>query len=208
MQKHSESWQKINWKKLQKNLFRLQKRIYKAVREGDMRRVKNLQKLVMKSHSAMMLAIRQVTQLNQGKKTAGIDGKTALNFKERFELLDKLISHASNWKHQGLRGIPIPKKNGKIRLLKVPTISDRAWQCLIKYALEPAHEATFHARSYGFRTGRSAHDAQRNLFNNLHSNANGKDKRVIELDIKKCFDRISHKSIMNRLIAPRETLVR
>ena len=68
---------------------------------------------------------------------------------------------------------------------------------------EPAHEATFHARSYGFRTGRSAHDAQKVLFHNLRSISNGIEKRVIELDIEKCFDRISHTSIMERLIAPR-----
>jgi RNA-directed DNA polymerase len=71
-----------------------------------------------------------------------------------------------------------------------------------QYALEPAHEATFHARSYGFRTGRSAHDAQKYLHQNLGSHVNGIDKRVIELDIEKCFDRISHSAIMDNLIAP------
>ena len=198
-----ESWKNYNWKKASKNVFRLQIRIYKAMRAGDTRKVRNLQKLLLKSQSAMMLAIRQVTQLNQGKKTAGVDGKSSLNFKERFELLDTLQEHSEDWKHQGLREIPIPKKNGFTRILKVPTIADRAWQCLVKYALEPAHEATFSARSYGFRTGRSAHDAQKLLFQNLNSQANGKDKRVIELDIKKCFDRISHKTIMDNLIAPK-----
>ncbi len=84
----------------------------------------------------------------------------------------------------------------------VPTIADRAWQCLAKYALEPAHEATFHARSYGFRTGRSAQDAKGGLFQNLNPQAKGIDKRVIELDIEKCFDRINHSSIMEQLIAP------
>jgi group II intron reverse transcriptase/maturase len=73
----------------------------------------------------------------------------------------------------------------------------------VKYALEPAHEATFHARSYGFRVGRCAHDAQKILFDNLKSTCNGIEKRVIELDIEKCFDRISHSSIMEQLIAPR-----
>ena len=88
-------------------------------------------------------------------------------------------------------------------MLKVPIIADRAWQCLAKYALEPAHEATFHKHSYGFRTGRSAHDAQKTLFNNLRSYSNGIDKRVIELDIEKCFDRINHSAIMDNLIAPK-----
>lgn len=200
--KSSESWKSIPWKKLRKIVFRLQKRIYEAVRAGDMARARNLQKLVMRSYAARMLAIRQVTQLNAGKKTAGIDGKTALTFKQRFELEETLAKHAENWKHKGLREVPIPKKNGKTRILKVPTISDRAWQCLVKYALEPAHETTFHARSYGFRPGRAAHDAQKFMFDHLRSHCNGINKRVIELDIEKCFDRINHKAILDRLIAP------
>ena len=199
---NSESWKNLPWKKFQKNLFRLQRRVWKAVRAGDMQKARLLQKLILRSQAARFLAIRQVTQLNAGKKTAGIDGKTALTFKERFELEEKLRINANNWKHQGLREIPIPKKDGTKRILKVPTISDRAWQCLAKYALEPAHEATFQAQSYGFRTGRSAHDAQKKLFHNLRSQSNGIQKRIIELDIKKCFDRISHSSIMDNLIAP------
>ena len=193
----------LPWKQFLKDLFRLQRRTYKAVREGDTAKAQSLQKLIMRSRAARFLAIRQVTQLNNGKKTAGIDGKLALDFKERSELEQELKTQASNWKHQGLRPIPIPKKDGSKRILKVPTISDRAWQCLAKYALEPAHEATFHARSYGFRTGRSAHDAQKILYNNLNSQAKGYQKRVIELDISKCFDKISHQSIMKRLIAPK-----
>jgi group II intron reverse transcriptase/maturase len=176
--------------------------VYKAVQVGDKRKATSLQKLILKSTAARLLAIRQVSQLNAGKKTAGIDGKKSLTFKERFELNELLKASVSNWKHQELREIPIPKKDGTRRILKIPTIADRAYQCLVKYALEPAHEATFHARSYGFRTGRSAHDAQRQLFNNLNSKANGIDKRVIELDIEKCFDRINHTAIMDELIAP------
>ena len=198
----SESWKTLPWKKFRRNLFCLQKRVYKAVQVGDKRKAKSLQKLILKSTTARLLAIRQVTQLNAGKKTAGIDGKKSLNFKERFELNELLKASVSNWIHQGLREIPIPKRDGTIRTLKIPTIADRAYQCLIKYALEPAHEATFHAYSYGFRTGRSAHDAQKILFNNLRSYCNGIDKRVIELDIEKCFDRINHTAIMDRLIAP------
>jgi RNA-directed DNA polymerase len=198
----SELWKKITWKKFRVSLFRLQKRVYKAVSVGDKRKARSLQKLILKSRAARLLAIRQVTQLNAGKKTAGIDGKKSLSFEERFALNDLLSKNYTNWKHQGLREIPIPKKDGTMRILKVPTIADRAWQCLAKYALEPAHEATFHAHSYGFRTGRSAHDAQKILFNNLRSFCHGIDKRVIELDIEKCFDRINHSAIMDNLIAP------
>ena len=198
----SELWKSFNWKKASKRLFRLQKRVYKAVQRLDKRNARKLQKLILKSKGARMLAIRQVTQLNAGKRTAGIDGKASLTFEERFDLENSISLNHTNWKHQKLREIPIPKKDGTTRMLKVPTISDRAWQCLAKYALEPAHEATFHARSYGFRTGRSAHNAQKYLFDNLRSTCNGINKRVIELDIEKCFDRINHSAIMDNLIAP------
>ncbi|NER22209.1 MAG: RNA-dependent DNA polymerase [Symploca sp. SIO1C2] len=197
----SESWRKLPWKQFRRNLFRLQKRVYKAIQVGDKHKAKSLMKLILKSTAAKLLAVRQVTQLNTGKKTAGVDGKASLSFSERFVLSEEL-KLANTWKHKPLREIPIHKKDGKIRVLKVPIIADRAWQCLVKYAMEPAHEATFHPRSYGFRTGRSAHDAQKDLFSNLRSTSNGREKRVIELDIEKCFDRISHKSIMERLIAP------
>jgi RNA-directed DNA polymerase len=201
--KTSESWRALPWKKFRRNLFRLQKRVYKAVLVGNKRKARLLQKLILKSTSARFLAIRQVSQLNAGKKTAGIDGKKSLTVSERFHLEEWLRVNSGDWKHQGLREIPIPKKDGTTRMLKIPTIADRAWQCLAKYALEAAHEATFHARSYGFRTGRSAHDAQKYIFNNLRSACNGIEKRVIELDIEKCFDRINHSAIMDELIAPK-----
>jgi len=197
----SESWKNLPWKKFRRDLFRLQKRVYKAIQVGDKRKAKSLMKLILKSTAVRLLAVRQVTQLNAGKKTAGVDGKASLSFEDRLALSEEL-KQSNTWKHKPLREIPIPKRDGKTRILKVPTIADRAWQCLVKYAMEPAHEATFHANSYGFRTGRSAQDAQKILFLNLRSFSNGIEKRVIELDIEKCFDRISHKSIMERLIAP------
>lgn len=203
MSNHSEVWSSQNWKKFQKNLFRLQKRIYKAMQNGDTRKVNSLQRLVLKSHAARMLAVRQVSQLNSGKKTCGVDGQKSLNFKQRLNLAQKL-KEANHWGHEGLREVKIPKKNGKIRTLKIPTIADRAWQCLVKYALEPAHEVTFHARSYGFRPGRSTQDAQKYVFDNLRSRVKGHEKRVIELDIEKCFDRINHKAIMTNVIAPQQ----
>jgi RNA-directed DNA polymerase len=198
----SELWKSIKWKKFQKILFRLQRRLYKAITVGNKRKARGLQKLILKSQSARLLAVRQVTQLNAGKKTAGVDGKASLTFEERLTLSNELRKNVNTWKHQKLREIPIPKKDGSIRMLKVPTMADRAWQCLAKYALEPAHEATFHANSYGFRTGRSAHDAQKILFLRLNSRNDGINKRVIELDIEKCFDRINHSTIMDNLIAP------
>ena len=198
----SELWKKLDWKKIRKVVFRLQVRLFKAMRAKDSARVRNLQNLILRSRSARLLAIRQVTQLNAGKKAAGVDGVKSLNFKQRFELEEKLAKYTFRWIHSKLREIPIPKKDGTKRILKVPTIADRAWQCLIKYALEPAHEVTFHERSYGFRPGRSTHDCQKILYTNLQSNHHGITKRILELDIEKCFDRIDHKTLIKRVIAP------
>jgi hypothetical protein len=133
--KASELWKNLNWKKFQKNLFRLQKRVFKAVQVGDRRKARSLQKLILKSLAARLLAVRQVTQLNAGKKTAGVDGKASLNFEERFALSDFISQNHSNWKHSGLREIPIPKKDGTTRMLKVPTVYsyctsyNRSWEC-------------------------------------------------------------------------------
>jgi group II intron reverse transcriptase/maturase len=200
--KYNELWNKLPWKKFRRNLFRLQVRLYKASRANDIKRVRNLQKLILRSQSARFLAIRQVTQLNQGKKTAGIDGKKSLNFKERFQLSDVLRENVFKWVHLGLKEHPIPKKDGTTRMLKIPTIKDRAWQKLVLYALEPVHEAHFHAESYGFRTGRSAQDAKQKIFLHLRASSNGIQKRILELDIEKCFDRINHNDLMKRVIAP------
>jgi len=117
-----ELWMKAPWKQFRRNLFRLQVRVYKAIRVGDQRKARSLQKLILKSFAARQLAIRQVTQLNAGKKTAGVDGKASLSFEERHNLSEQLRSHYNNWHHQKLREIPIPKKDGKSRILKVPMI--------------------------------------------------------------------------------------
>ena len=119
---NSESWKNLPWKKFRKDLFRLQKRVYEAVRTGKTTKAQSLQKLILRSRAARFLAIRQVTQLNNGRKTAGIDGKLALTFKQRFQLEEQLKQNAFNWRHQGLRTVPIPKKDGTKRILKVPTM--------------------------------------------------------------------------------------
>jgi retron-type reverse transcriptase len=110
---YSEVWKSIPWRKLRRKLFRLQVRVGKAMRIGDRRTVKKLQNLILKSQSARLLAIRQVTQLNAGKKTAGVDGKKSLSFKERLELNQLLKKNVLCWQHQGLRDIPIPKNSWK-----------------------------------------------------------------------------------------------
>jgi group II intron reverse transcriptase/maturase len=201
-----DNWKALPWKKFQKVVFRLQTRIFKARKNGDRKLVTKLQKLLLNSKAAKYLAVRQVTQLNQGKSTAGVDGKVALNCKERMQLAQNLATSWKKWEHQKLRRVSIPKKDRTKRKLGIPTIGDRAYQCLLKFALEPAAEATFSGDSYGFRPGRGAHDVQIALFLKLNSRTNGITKTIVEMDIEKCFDRISHKAILERTELPKVAL--
>lgn len=198
-----DKWKTIPWRKLRKVVFRLQVRIFNAQKNGNSRLVRKLQKLLLSSKAAKLLAIRQVTQLNVGRLTAGIDGKSALNTSERLALHELLVKNWKNWKHQPLRRVYIPKSDGTKRGLGIPTISDRAYQCLIKTALEPSAEATFTTHSYGFRRGRSCHDAQTAIYQLLNSQSNGSTKRILELDIEKCFDKIDHSTLMRLVQLPR-----
>ena len=200
----NESWIEKPWKKFEKVVFRLQQRIYKASREGNFKKVKSLQRLLLKSRSAKFLAVRHVTQLNTGKRTPGIDGIANLNDAERIQLVEELQGKSQNWNHSEVRRIFIPKKSGDKRPLGIPMIADRAWEALIKLTLEPAAEAYFHPRSYGFRPGRSAWDAAQDIFNSTRSQATQFSGKILELDIEKCFDRIDHKYLMQEICLPKQ----
>jgi group II intron reverse transcriptase/maturase len=200
----NEPWVEKPWKKFEKVVFRLQRRIYKASQDGNFRKVKKLQRLLLKCRSAKFLAVRQVTQLNTGKKTPGIDGKASLNDYERLQLVEELQGKSQNWNHREVRRIFIPKKEGEKRPLGIPTIADRTWEALIKLALEPAAEAKFHPKSYGFRPGRSAWDAAQDIFNQTKSQATRFSGKILELDIEKCFDRIDHKYLMQTICLPKQ----
>ena len=161
---HTEDWQTLPWKKYQRNVPRLQQRIYRAERRGDGKRARNLQRLLLRSWSARCLAVRQVTQENRGKRTAGVDGVASLNPKQRLELARKLCNLPS-WKVAPIRRQYIPKLGtNERRGLGIPVMADRAMQALVKLALEPEWEAKFEPNSYGFRPGRSIHDAIEAIF--------------------------------------------
>ena len=198
---YTDEWKELPWKKFQQNLFRLQYRIYKAAKQNDDNLVKNLQSLLLGSKSSKYLAVRQVTQLNSGKKTAGVDGIKSLNPKERLQLVTELDS-IRTWRHRKLKRVCIPKSNGKQRPIGIPTIKDRAMQCLVKFALEPVYEAHASDGSYGFRPGHSTWDVQNRLFQNLKSNCNGYKKSILELDIEGCFDNTCHSKMLELAILP------
>lgn len=199
---YTDEWKKESWKDLQKTLFRLQHRIYKAAKDNDVKRIHKLQTLLVESKCARYLAVRQVTQLNTKKRSAGVDGLSKLNSKQRIQLAVDL-SQLKDWKHDKLKRVFIPKDNGSKRPLGIPTIRDRAMQCLIKYALEPVYESTVSDGDLGFRPGHSTWDVQKCLFNNLKSSSNGYQKTIVEIDITKCFDSINHDKLMSLVILPK-----
>jgi RNA-directed DNA polymerase len=186
-------WKDLNWRKLERVTFKLQKRIFQASTRGDVKAVRKLQKTLIRSWSAKCIAVRRVTQDNQGKNTAGVDGVKALTPKQRTNLVGKL---KLTGKAKPTRRVNIPKPGTtETRPLGIPTINDRALQALVKLALEPEWEAKFEPNSYGFRPGRSCHDAIGAIFDSIRHKA----KYVLDADIAKCFDRIDHKALLSKI---------
>lgn len=193
----SESWNKLPWRKLEQHVYRIQKRIFKAKERGNQRAVQKLQKLLLKSRASRLLAVRRVTQDNQGKKTAGVDGVKSVPPAQRLEMVERI--HPKHWKYKKsppVRRIYIPKP-GKLekRPLGIPVMETRAQQALAKCALEPEWEACFEANSYGFRPGRSCQDAIQAIFLAICK----KPKYALDADIAGCFDNINQEALLAKL---------
>ncbi len=187
-------WKDINWKKVEKYVFKLQKLIYRASSRGKIRKMRKYQRLLTKSYYARLLAVRRVTQENQGKKTAGVDGIKNLPPMQRFNLVNLLSSRYLKASPTRRVWIPKPGKDEK-RPLGIPTMYDRALQALVKLGMEPEWEARFEPNSYGFRPGRSTHDAIAAIFNSIRY----KPKYVLDADISRCFDRINHDALLGKI---------
>lgn len=186
-------WNEILWPKLERKAFKLQKQIYRASQRGDELLVRKLQRLLLSAKSAKLLSVRKVTQDNRGKKTAGIDGQTALTAKQREQLAATL---EVTKKTMPIRRVWIPKPGkDEQRPLGIPTISDRAKQALVKMAMEPEWEAKFEPNSYGFRPGRCCHDAIGAIYESIKR----KQAYVLDADIAGCFDNIDHKALLAKI---------
>ena len=187
------AWKDVDWKLNQKRLSRQQRRVYKASMDGNQNKVHALQHRIINSLDAKLLAVRRVTTENKGRNTSGVDNEKAVSNEKKIKLAFslKLDGKASPIRRTY---IPKPGKN-EYRPLGIPTIEDRAKQMLAKLALEPEWEAVFEPNSYGFRPGRSCHDATASLFLSLR----GKSRFVLDADIQKCFDRIDHEKLLQKL---------
>ena len=189
-------WNTIDWRKVNVEVFKLQKRIYRASSCGNTETVHRLQKLLLKSRSAVLLAVRKVAQENKGKYTAGVDGLSSLKEKERLILVEKILQNPYDTNVKPLRRVWIPKpgKEEK-RPLGIPAIENRARQALVKLTLEPEWEAKFEPNSYGFRPARSCHDAIEAIYRQIRL----VPKWVLDADIAGCFDNIDHEALLGKL---------
>jgi len=194
--KEPTGWNAIDWRRSNQVVQNLRQRIFRATRENDLKKVRSLQKLMLRSWSNLVLGVRRATQQNQGKNTPGVDKVLVKTPTARGKLVATMIGQQV-WRAKPVRRVYIPKANGKLRPLGIPTILDRCWQAVVKNALEPEWEARFEGSSYGFRPGRGCHDAMARIYQLAKGTSTR--KWVVDADIKGAFDNIGHEPLLRAI---------
>lgn len=202
--KRAVNWNRIDWEKAHRNVRRLQARIVKATQEGRWGKVKALQHLLTHSYSGKVIAVRRVTE-NRGKRTAGVDGETWKTPEQKGRAVEELQQRG--YQAKPLKRVYIPKKNGKLRPLGIPTMRDRAMQALYLLGLEPVAETRADGNSYGFRRERSTADAIEQCFK-IYSRRKTSPEWVLEGDIRACFDEISHEWLLEHIPMEKKMLAK
>jgi RNA-directed DNA polymerase len=195
-----DDWDAADWRRHEDNVRRLRQRIFTAVRKGDLAKARNLQKLMLRGWSNTLVSVRQVTQRNAGRSTAGIDGQVALTSRARMDLAVRVHQTIQSWRPRAVKRVYIPKASNpaKLRPLGIPVMMDRCHQGRVRNALEPEWEARFESRSYGFRPGRSCQDAIQAIYNTC------KGPRAtlvwaLDADLASAFDKIDHDRLLAAL---------
>src|SRR5919202_1707195 len=191
-----QAWASIDWAQAHRQVTNLRQRLFRATQQQEWQRVCDLQKLLLRSYANYVLSVRQVTQVNAGRRTPGVDGQVVETATQRMRLVHQLQADTPS-RARPVRRVYIPKANGQPRPLGIPTIAERVRQHVVKTALEPSWEARFEPSSYGFRPGRSAHDAIEHLFNLLRGGL--PNCWVLDADIRGAFDHIHHAYLLRRL---------
>ena len=190
------NWNEVDWHKAERQVRNLRQRIFRATQAGEWSKVRSLQKLMLRSKANRLVSVRRVTQQNAGKYTPGIDKVVVKSSAARGRLVDELSAYQP-YKAKPTRRVYIPKANGKLRPLGIPTVIDRCVQAMVKNSLEPSWEAQFEGSSYGFRPGRGCHDALVKIA--LLAAPHRRKKWVLDADIKGAFDNISHYHLLQTI---------
>jgi len=196
----SFDWHAIDWRRVEDDVRRLRQRIFTASKAGDLKKVRSLQKLMLRSRANTLVSVRRVTERNAGRLTAGVDGEVVLTPEAKMQLVDRIQHRAEPFKALPVRRVYIPKggSSSKRRPLGIPVILDRCHQARVAGALEPEWEARFEPRSYGFRPGRGCQDA----IEAIYAVVKGKDPKrrwALDADLAQAFDMLAHDHILHML---------
>lgn len=192
-------WASVNWSRVKCDVKKMQQEIFRDAQAGNLREMKQKQKLLVRSLSARLWAVRLVTEINTGRNTPGIDNWLYTTGIEKIALAESL--RLKNYKPCPARVVFIPKPSGDRRRLGIPIIRDRAMEALVLQAMNPEWEAKFEPHSFGFRPGRSAIDAVAHIWNMLMHQKGHKPHPgwIFDADISKCFDNIDHDALLAKL---------